>query len=206
MPQNVLLVDDEPAVLDSLRRSLRREPFNIHVADSAAAAMDVMQDQDIDVVVSDDGMPGVSGVDFLTQIRTLHPHTERIMLTGHATLDRMLQAVNEGAVFRFLTKPCPHEVLVQAVHQALDHRLLIDSGRTAVAVMQRYGAVLRWIGERHPDLLRRAVDGQADISLKPEDFDTATLLAEQIHLQIQDGNRALEPKHPAASRADRHTP
>jgi CheY-like chemotaxis protein len=186
MSQNVLLVDDEPAVLDSLRRSLRRESFVLHVACDASAAMDVMQDRDIDVVVTDDGMPGVSGVEFVSQIRTLYPRTERIMLTGQATVPRMLKAVNEGAVFRFLTKPCPHEMLVQAVHQALDHRLLLDGGLAAVTMMRRYGAVLRWIGERHPDLLRRAVDSQSDLRLRPEDFDTAIVLAEELHLRIDD--------------------
>jgi DNA-binding NtrC family response regulator len=199
MPQNVLLVDDEPAVLDSLRRSLRREPFTVSVACDASAAMDVMQDVDIDVVVTDDGMPGVSGVEFVSQIRTLHPRAVRIMLTGQATVPRMIQAVNDGAVFRFLTKPCPQEELVQAVHQALDHRLLLDSGRSAVALMRRYGMVLRWIGERHPELLRRAVEGQVDVRLRPDDFQTADVLVEQMHLQIDDGNRALEPRIPGSA-------
>lgn len=194
MPQSVLLVDDEVIILESLRRSFRREAFVVHVAASADAAMTIMQQHDVDVVVSDDEMPGVSGVDFLSQICTLYPNTMRIMLTGRATVERMTQAVNEGSVFRFLMKPCPHQILVQAVHHALDHKLLIDRGTDAIAAMRKQGAILRWIGAQQPDLLSRAIQAVVGIQLKPEDFQTATVVAEEMQVEIEDINRALEPK------------
>lgn len=194
MPQNILLVDDEPALLDSLQRSMRRESFAVHLAQDASAAMDVMQDRDIDVVVTDDCMPGVSGVDFVTQIRTLHPRTVRIMLTGQASIPRILQAVNEGAVFRFLTKPCQPEVLLQAVHQALDHRRLLDCGRGALVALRRQADILHWFATRHPGLMRQALGLQRDIRLREEDFDSAVPLVDELHLRIDEVNRVLEPK------------
>jgi DNA-binding NtrC family response regulator len=194
MSQSVLFVDDEVALLEALRRSLRREPFTVHVATSAIEAMGILQQHDIDVVVSDDEMPGVTGVDFLTQIRSLYPSTMRLMLTGRATVERMTQAVNEGSVFRFLMKPCPSSVLVEAVHHALDHKLLIDRGCDAITAMRRQGAILRWIGEQHPGILSQAVQTVAGITLKAEDFQTATVVADEMQIQIEDANRALEPK------------
>jgi len=194
MPQTVLIVDDEVILLEALRRSFRRETFGVHIASSAMEAMNILQEHDIDVVVSDDEMPGVSGVEFLSQIRTLYPSTMRIMLTGRATVERMTQAVNEGSVFRFLMKPCPAPVLVQAVHHALDHKLLIDRGTEAIIAMRRQAAILGWIGGQQPDLLSRAVQAVAGVHVKPEDFQTATVVAEAIQIQIEDVNRALEPK------------
>lgn len=201
MSQTVLLVDDDASLLEGLRRSFRREPLTVHVATSAVEAMNVLQAHEIDAVVSDDEMPGVTGVDFLSQIRHLYPATIRMMLTGRATVERMTQAVNEGAVFRFLVKPCPAPVLVQSVLQALDHKLLIDRGSDAIVAMRRQGAILRWIGEQHPDLLSRAVQAVAGIVPKvagvrvnADDFQTATLLAEEMQVEIEDVDRALEPK------------
>lgn len=194
MSQTVLLVDDEVILLEALRRSFRRETFTVLVASSAVEAMNLFQQQDIDVVVSDDEMPGISGVDFLSQIRTLYPDTMRIMLTGRTTVERMTQAVNEGSVFRFLLKPCPHPILVQAVLQALDHKLLIDRGTEAIVAMRKQGVLLRWFGTHHPELLSRAVQAMAGIQLKPEDFQTATVIAEDMQIEIEELNRALEPK------------
>lgn len=196
MIRNVLLVDDEQSLLEGLRRSLRGEDFAVHTAGSAAMAMDILQQRSIDVVVSDDAMPGVSGVDFLAQIRHLYPATMRIMLTGRTTVERMHQAVNEGNVFRFLLKPCPYQVLVEAVHHAIDHKRLRDRGSEAIATMRTQGAILRWIAERNPGLLAAAVQAMAGIRLQSEDFETANEVVDGMEVEI----RNLDRLHPALER------
>jgi DNA-binding NtrC family response regulator len=201
MHRNVLLVDDEPSLLDGLRRSLRAEDFSVHIADSAEAAMDVLQQRSIDVVVSDDAMPGVSGVDFLAQIHILYPATMRIMLTGQATIERMHQAVNEGNVFRFLLKPCPYQVLVEAVHHALDHKLLRDRGSEAIATMRTQGTILRWLSEHHPQQLAAAIQAIAGIHLRPDDFLTANEVVDGMEVEI----RNLDQLHPALERRPAQT-
>jgi response regulator RpfG family c-di-GMP phosphodiesterase len=123
----VLCVDDEPLVLEGLRDSLRRS-FDVDVAGSGAAALALLE-QDPDayaVVISDMRMPGMSGAAFLSQARRVAPNAVRLLLTGHADLDAAIAAVNDGQLFRFLTKPCPRQELLRACAAALgQHRLLV---------------------------------------------------------------------------------
>ena len=123
----VLCVDDEPHVLEGLRDSLRRS-FDVHVAQSGADALALLE-QDPDayaVVISDMRMPGMSGAAFLSQARRVAPNAVRLLLTGHADLHAAIAAVNDGQLFRFLTKPCSREELLRACAAALgQHRLLV---------------------------------------------------------------------------------
>ena len=100
----MLCVDDEPHVLRALQWLLQKE-FEIHTAASAQEAMALVEKQDFDVVVSDQRMPGVSGVELLREVRRRAPRAMRILLTGYSDLDAMVRSVNESEVFRFITKP-----------------------------------------------------------------------------------------------------
>src|SRR4051794_20735889 len=102
----VLLVDDEVAVLDGLRRRLRTQ-FEIVTASSAAEATGVLeQSGNFAVVVSDMQMPVMDGARFLAVVRSRWPEAVRLLLTGHADINSALSAVNESQIFRFLCKPC----------------------------------------------------------------------------------------------------
>lgn len=119
MTQKILFVDDDPAVLDGYRRSLHRE-FEIEIAIGAEQGLAVLQERGpFAIVVSDMRMPGMNGVQFLSQVRQFTPHTIRMILTGFSDIEAALAAVNEGEVFRFLTKPCEKNVLAKALTTAL---------------------------------------------------------------------------------------
>lgn len=121
MPTNtVLLVDDDPNLLAALKRNLRREPFRLMTAASGEEALSLMESETIDVVVSDQQMPGMAGTEFLTEVHDRFPNTARVMLTGNATMDVAIQAINEGAISRFLTKPCDPEQLRATLHETLE--------------------------------------------------------------------------------------
>lgn len=126
MTQKILFVDDEPAILDSFRMLLRRK-FDVYTAEGPVAGLKAVQGPEpFAVVVSDLKMPDMDGVTFLTRVRELSPDTVRLMLTGFADVNVATEAVNAGQVFRFLTKPCPPEVLVPALTAALEqHRLVM---------------------------------------------------------------------------------
>jgi response regulator RpfG family c-di-GMP phosphodiesterase len=121
----ILCVDDEPQILESLRDTLYRR-FEVRVAGSGAeglAQLGADPDQ-FAVVMSDMRMPVMSGAVFLREARLLAPDATRILLTGYADLDAAVSAVNEGQLFRFLTKPCPAEDLLATCLAALEqHRL-----------------------------------------------------------------------------------
>ncbi len=122
MRPKVMLVDDEPHVTAALQRGLRREPYDIVTAHSADEALEVMDRERVDVVVSDERMPNMSGSEFLSIVRRDYPDTVRIILTGQASLDAAMRAINEGQVYSFLSKPCDDGELTQAIAGGLGQR------------------------------------------------------------------------------------
>lgn len=124
----ILLVDDEPLVLEGLTVRLGRRA-RVETATSGRAGLDLMAGAAFDVVISDMRMPEMDGAAFLAAAAELAPDTIRMLLTGQADLDSAIAAINEGRIFRFLTKPCPPEQLTGALDAALEQRRLIDAER-----------------------------------------------------------------------------
>jgi putative two-component system response regulator len=117
----VLFVDDEPAVLDSLRRSVRRE-FAADVASNADHGLDCLRrGGPYCIVVSDMRMPGMEGAEFLATVRTISPESVRVMLTGCDEMEVAVRAVNDGRIFKFLSKPVPTEVLLECLRTCMAH-------------------------------------------------------------------------------------
>jgi DNA-binding NtrC family response regulator len=114
----VLFVDDEPAILEGFRDSFRREAFEVVTAESAFSALEILAARQIDVVVSDECMPQLSGAEFLARVRKRHPDVVRIMLTGEASLSAATKAINDG-LYRFLSKPIEPTELGRVVRDAL---------------------------------------------------------------------------------------
>jgi response regulator RpfG family c-di-GMP phosphodiesterase len=125
MNDTILLVDDDVRVISALQRSLYKS-YRIEIAAGAQDALDAISQNTYAVVVSDLQMPGMNGVDLLTHVKRLSPDTVRILLTGQADFDAAIAAVNEGSIFRFLTKPCPQALLCKTLDAALEqHRLQV---------------------------------------------------------------------------------
>jgi signal transduction histidine kinase len=120
----VLVLDDEPKVLSGLKRALRKEPYALLCATTTEEAFAILQERPIDVVISDQDMPGMTGTAFLAQVRQAYPATCRFMLTGKATLDVALQAINDDAVRQFFTKPCDPETLAQGIRNVIKEKTL----------------------------------------------------------------------------------
>jgi DNA-binding NtrC family response regulator len=119
MKATILIVDDEPLILSSLHRSLRSEEYDIITSLSGEDALRIMRSKNINVVISDQSMNGIQGIEFLLLAKKYRPQTVRILLTGHADMELAVEAVNKGEVFRFLTKPWDHVELKEAVECAL---------------------------------------------------------------------------------------
>ncbi len=125
----VLCVDDEPNVLAALSLHLRRK-YEVRTASSGAAGLALLlAEPDVAVIVSDMRMPAMDGVAFLAEARRAVPLAARLLLTGHADLDSAIGAINEGRIFRFLTKPCVPTVLLNAVDAAAEQHRLISAER-----------------------------------------------------------------------------
>lgn len=118
MSEKILFVDDEPAILDGYRRLLRGD-YEIDTAAGGSLALKMLEKQSYAVVIADMRMPEMDGAQLLAKIAGQYPEIMRIMLTGNSDMQTAVRAVNEGAVFRFLTKPCDKELLRTTIQAAL---------------------------------------------------------------------------------------
>ena len=114
----VLFVDDERRVLNSVRGMFRRE-FDLFLAADGETAVNIASQENIDVIVADQRMPGMSGTDVLGKVKQLSPNTIRILLTGYADPAAVESSINIGEVFRFLGKPCPPKILRETLKVAI---------------------------------------------------------------------------------------
>jgi response regulator RpfG family c-di-GMP phosphodiesterase len=125
----ILCVDDEPQIVEGLTRVLRKK-FEVVTASGGEAALARLdRGESFEVIVSDMRMPGMNGATLLAKFNERAPNVTRVLLTGHAEIDAAIAAVNEGHVFRFLTKPCPPEVLIPALEAAVAQYRLITAER-----------------------------------------------------------------------------
>ena len=113
----LLIVDDEPDVCDSVHDLLRRE-FRVLKAHSGQEGFRLMQEEEIHIIMTDQRMPQVSGVELLTKVKARNPQAVRMLFTGYADLESIIAAINQGHVYQFLKKPWQPEELVDAVRQA----------------------------------------------------------------------------------------
>jgi DNA-binding NtrC family response regulator len=125
----ILLVDDDIEILDGMQRQLRRDFDVTTTCDAKEAIRLVVAGGPYAVVVSDLRMPGMDGVSLLFLIRKISPETVRVLLTGNADVEAAISAVNQGNIFRFLTKPCPPAILIGALEASVEQYRLSNAGR-----------------------------------------------------------------------------
>ncbi len=184
MPYKVLLVDDEPLVTDALRRALRRESYLVLSADSARQALEILEQETMDVVVSDEMMPGMLGSDFLAIVCERYPETIRIMLTGQPSLDTAMRAINKGHIYRFLIKPCSGAELCLTIKQAVQHRELSRKSQGLLGTVRRQRAMLDILESQHPGITRVDVGLEGAIDITEEEYDMDVLI-EEIEKELQ---------------------
>ena len=115
----VLLVDDEANILSSLKRTLRREGYDILTAESAAEGFSLLARNDVQVIISDQRMPEMNGTEFLSGVKSLYPAKVRMVFSGHSEISAVTDAINKGAVYRLMLKPWEDEKLKEEVSGAL---------------------------------------------------------------------------------------
>ncbi|HWH81348.1 MAG TPA: EAL domain-containing protein [Burkholderiaceae bacterium] len=127
--KTLLLVDDEENILSSLKRLLRRDGYTILTACGAAEGLQRLAETEVDVIVSDQRMPGMTGVELLRRAKELYPDSIRMVLSGYTELQSIIDAINEGAIYKFLTKPWDDERLRGHVAEAFRQKDLADENR-----------------------------------------------------------------------------
>ena len=146
----------------------------------------MLERQHVDVVISDEQMPGMSGSEFLSKVRKQFPHTIRMILSGQASLEAAVRAINEGEVYRFFLKPCNPTDLIFTVQQALTHKRLEEQSRRLLREYQRQAAMLAKLNHNGPDLLRLDTDAQGAVIIDESDGEgEVTDLLAEIELAIK---------------------
>ncbi len=166
MSYTVLIVDDEVEVLESLRRVLRNEGYQIVTTASPVEAWQILEKGGIDLLLSDIDMPELSGVELVKRVRAAHPGVVRMLLTGGASLTTALRAINEGEVHRYLTKPWDKQELRAVLREALGR---LDELRQAAAAREataRREQLLVELERAHPGLTQVArKDGMYELEI-----------------------------------------
>ncbi|EXI81560.1 MAG: Cyclic di-GMP phosphodiesterase Gmr [Candidatus Accumulibacter appositus] len=114
----LLVVDDEPSILSSIRRVLRGQGYRVLTANSALEGLEILAREEVQVILSDQRMPQMSGTEFLARVKLLHPDTVRLVISGYTQLDSVIDAVNQGSIYKFLTKPWEEEQLREHLREA----------------------------------------------------------------------------------------
>jgi two-component system, probable response regulator PhcQ len=162
----ILLVDDEINVLSALKRALIEEPYEIHSATSGEQALEIMQTHAFKVVLSDERMIGMQGSEFLSLVRERYPDTVRILLTGHATLEAAVKAVNQGEIYRFFTKPWDDTEIKMAVRLAIEKYDLERENRRLLSTIKRQSLEIKVLERRFPGITRVGRDSQGSLVLE----------------------------------------
>ncbi len=120
----LLCVDDEPNILSSLRRLFRGQGYRVLTADSGAAGLAVLEQDEVDIVISDMRMPEMDGAQFLEKVRERWPESIRLLLTGYSDISAILAAINRGEIYRYITKPWDDNDIMLVVRHAIERRVL----------------------------------------------------------------------------------
>lgn len=125
----ILFVDDEEAILRSLQRALRKEPYRILTAGSGAEGLEILATETVELVVSDQRMPVMTGAQFLQKVREISPDSVRVILSGYAEPNIIVESINSGGVYRFIAKPWNDEELKSTLRQCLEHHRIVQENR-----------------------------------------------------------------------------
>ena len=154
-PPTLLLVDDEPSILSALRRLFRPQGYRILTAEGGAAAMQLAENDEIDLVISDMRMPGMDGAQFLARIRQSHPRAVRILLTGYADISSTIAAINGGEIHRYIAKPWDDNDILLVVREALARRALEVRNRELTELTGRQNQELRELNANLEERVRQ---------------------------------------------------
>ncbi len=169
----ILIVDDEEPIRKAIRKVLKYEPYTVLDTGDPAEAVELAVGKPVHLVVSDHRMPGMSGTDLLRTIKLRKPEIIRIMLTGYADLEMALKTVNEGGIYRFLTKPWDNTELLLAVRLGLRAFELEDENRRLVRLVKKHWDVLNQLENSQPGITGLTKRSDGGLVLGDDDIQAA---------------------------------
>ncbi len=154
--KTILCVDDEINVLRSLKRLLRNEDYHLITANSGEEGLAVLAEEEVSVVLSDQRMPGMTGTEFLSIVKEKYPESVRVVLSGYADAATILDSINKGAIYRFLTKPWSDDELRITVRQCLQQYELLQENRNLTHEIKLQNVELNRLNQQLEDLVGKS--------------------------------------------------
>lgn len=192
MSHNLLLVDDEPNVISSLKRAFSNEDFEVFSANSGREGLDILSRNPVQVIISDEKMPGMSGAEFLSEVKKNYPDTIRFMLTGQASVEAAMKAINEGEIYRFFTKPWDDLQLLLGIRSAFEKFDLEDENRRLLETVKRQALEMKSLEKIFPGISSVTRDEEGKIvidNLSSEEIEEAIRVCEHDCLKMDDDIR-----------------
>jgi DNA-binding NtrC family response regulator len=159
--QIILIVDDDKMILKSISRILRNEDYQILTAQSGQEGLAILKDYEVNLVVSDQQMPGMNGLEFLKHAKKEYPQILAIMLTGHAEVEIAMNAINEAGVYKFILKPWDDNDLKVTIRRALETMELMQERDSLLQRVKTRDAIIQDLEKEHPGIskIERDEDG-----------------------------------------------
>lgn len=162
----ILAVDDEEMILKAIQRTLRKENYNVFTAISGKEALKLLNAREVDVVISDQNMPGMSGIEFLQKVKTDHPLTLTIMLTGQKEVNIAMEAINEAGVYKFILKPWDDDDFKLTIRRALESLDLMRERNVLKERVKARDTILRNLEKEHPGITQVEKDDEGYLILE----------------------------------------
>ncbi len=159
----ILLVDDSQSTLNALKRVFKSEDYEVFTALSARDALSMLQNIDIDVLITDEGMPEATGSDLLLTINSQFKDLIKIMLTGTTDIDVIKSAINSGHIYKFFNKPWDDNELLMSIKQALQKKELERENKQQNDTSKKQEKPLQKLKKQHPGIAERNVDSNGCI-------------------------------------------
>ena len=177
----LLIVDDEPNVVQALKRLFRKEALLVLSASSGKQALEILEERPVDILLTDHRMPEMSGVELLSIVKERHPDTLRMILTGYTDIDTIAQCVNQGQIYKFFLKPWDDSQLILEIRQALEYRNLLQANARLNETIRAQNAELKRMNDHLEELVEERT---RELKLQNAALELARDILEEIPFPI----------------------
>ncbi|MEW6328241.1 MAG: response regulator [Thermodesulfobacteriota bacterium] len=177
----ILIVDDEANILQSLKRVFRREPYRVLTASSGPEGLEILGKEHVDLIISDQRMPEMSGTQFLARAKDLYPETIRIILSGYTDVDSITEAINVGNVYKFILKPWEDEAFKTTIRESFEMTRLQRENRKLTETIKKQNEELRYLNK---NLEKEVGDRTVEIKLQNEALKLARDILESLPVAV----------------------
>jgi len=164
--RRILIVDDEIHILSSLKKILEGKDREILVVETAEKAWELLKEKgEVEVIICDNRLPGMAGIDFLTKVKRLYPDTIRILVTGYPDLKSATDAINKAHIWRYILKPIEVDEFKILINQALDYNRILKENRILLQIARQHAEWFEILKKRYPEIISQEIEKSSEYTI-----------------------------------------